>query len=127
MASASDAHSATGGGVNDGGADDLDDFFGQLDLAEEEFDDLVIEEEDPVINNRVRWLGLARMHTEKSFSQAAFFRDMRAAWNPTQEVWVPTYRGQPVRGASLLLGGLGAYNASEALAIPVLGCYVTFI
>lgn len=47
---------------------------------------MVIGEEGPVINDRVRWMALARVHTENTFSQASFFRDMRAAWNPTQEV-----------------------------------------
>ncbi|KAE8776809.1 hypothetical protein D1007_50501 [Hordeum vulgare] len=61
-------------------------FFGQLNLDDEEFDDLVIEEEIPETNDRVHWMALARVHTNKNFSQSAFFKDMRVAWNPAQPV-----------------------------------------
>lgn len=86
MATPSAAQSETSGDVMGPSAGDLDDFFGQLNLAEEEFDDLIIDEADPVINERVRWLALAKVHTEKTFSHAAFFKEMRAAWNPAQQV-----------------------------------------
>lgn len=65
---------------------DLGDFFEQLDLTDQAFDDLEIAEDDPEIQESVRWLALARVHTNKSFSQAAFYRDMRAAWNPVQAI-----------------------------------------
>ena len=55
----------------------------QLNLDEEEFDDLVIDADDPEINESVRWFALARVHTDKSFSQTAFYREMCAAWNTT--------------------------------------------
>lgn len=64
----------------------LDDFFDQLDLNDDEFHDVEIDMDDPVINDSVRWLALARVHTEKSFSQSAFYKDMRAAWNPAKEI-----------------------------------------
>lgn len=86
MASVSDARSATRCGTKGSGHGDLDMFFDQLDLQDEVFDDLEINEDDPEILERTRWLALARVHTEKSFSQAAFFREMRAAWNPAQEI-----------------------------------------
>ncbi|KAE8784412.1 hypothetical protein D1007_41963 [Hordeum vulgare] len=44
------------------------------------------DEADPEINDSVRLLALAMVHTDKSFSQAAFYKDMRAAWNPAQPV-----------------------------------------
>jgi hypothetical protein len=59
-------------------------FFGQLDLEDEVFDDLVIDEVVPEINERVHWMSLAHVHTDKTFSQSAFFKDMRDAWNPAQ-------------------------------------------
>jgi hypothetical protein len=93
MASPSDAQSGTnGGGSGDrgGGASasrtDLEGFFDQLDLNEEEFEDVVIDEDDPEIQESTRWLALARVHTGKTFSQSAFYKDMRAAWNPAQRV-----------------------------------------
>ncbi|XBI92954.1 hypothetical protein VPH35_029909 [Triticum aestivum] len=86
MASPSDAHSATSGGGAAAAKQDLGDIFNQLDLNDDNFDDVEIDEEDPEINESVRWLALARVHTEKKFSQSAFYKDMRAAWNPAQRI-----------------------------------------
>ena len=86
MASPSDANSATSGGASAAATPILEDFFDQLDLNDEEFNDVEIDEEGPEIKESVRWLALARVHTDKNFSQAAFYKDMRAAWNPAQ--WV---------------------------------------
>lgn len=97
MATPSDACSATSGGPRGGKTDDLDDFFEQLDLEDEVFDDLAIQEEIPEINDPVRWMALARVHTDKTFSQSTFFKDMRAAWNLAQPV-----RFRPV-GANLFV------------------------
>ncbi|XBH82927.1 hypothetical protein VPH35_071475 [Triticum aestivum] len=82
----SDANSATSGGASASANPVLEDFFDQLDLNDEEFNDVGIDEEDPVIQESVRWLALARVHTEKNFSPAAFYKDMRAAWNAAQRV-----------------------------------------
>ncbi|KAE8797646.1 hypothetical protein D1007_27113 [Hordeum vulgare] len=82
-----DALSGTSGGSDDGaGRSDLGDFMERLNLEEEEFDDLVIEEDDLVINEGVRWLTLARVHMDKNFSPTAFYKDMCAAWNPAKHV-----------------------------------------
>ncbi|KAE8796744.1 hypothetical protein D1007_28191 [Hordeum vulgare] len=81
-----DALSGTSAGGGSMGTPDLDDFMEQLNLEDEVFNDLVIDEADPEINESVRWLALARYHTDKSFSQATFFKDMRAAWNLVQPV-----------------------------------------
>ena len=64
----------------------LEEFFDQLDLNDEEFHVVEIDEEDPEIKESIRWLALARVHTDKNFSQAAFYKDLRAAWNPAQRV-----------------------------------------
>ncbi|KAI4989291.1 hypothetical protein ZWY2020_036608 [Hordeum vulgare] len=85
MASASDAFSSTNRG-SQGKDDDLDEFFDKLDLQEEEFEDVVVEEEAPELLNEIRWIALARVQTTKTFSQAAFYKDMRAAWNCSQAV-----------------------------------------
>ena len=82
-----DALSGTSsGGSGTAKASDLGDFMEQLHLEDADFDDLVIEEDDPAVNEGVRWLALARVHIEKNFSPSAFYKDMRAAWNPAQLV-----------------------------------------
>ncbi|XBJ14386.1 hypothetical protein VPH35_006432 [Triticum aestivum] len=86
MEPAADAQSGTSGGGGTARRPDLGDFLEQLNLDDADFDDLVIDEEDHVINESVRWLALERVHTEKSFSQAAFYKDMRAAWNTAQHI-----------------------------------------
>ncbi|KAE8766635.1 Gibberellin 3-beta-dioxygenase 1 [Hordeum vulgare] len=74
-----DALSGTSAGGGSMGTPDLSDFMEKLNLEDKVFDDLVIDEDDPEINESVIWLALARVHTDKSFSEAAFFKDMRAA------------------------------------------------
>ncbi|KAE8813401.1 hypothetical protein D1007_09398 [Hordeum vulgare] len=73
-------------GNSQGKDDDLGDFFEKLDLHEDEFDDVVVEEEAPELLEEIRWIALARVHTPKLFSQTAFYKDMRAAWNCSQQV-----------------------------------------
>ncbi|KAI4963598.1 hypothetical protein ZWY2020_011315 [Hordeum vulgare] len=85
MAAASDAFSSTNCDFQ-GKDDDLGDFFDKLDLHEDEFDDVVVEEEAPELLEEVRWVALARVQTLKTFSQTAFYKDMRAAWNCSQQV-----------------------------------------
>jgi hypothetical protein len=77
------ASSSTAAGARSGGIDDL---FDQLDLGDEDFDDFVIAEEDPVIVDSIRWLAIGRICYEKRFSHEAFFQQMRAAWNPAREI-----------------------------------------
>ncbi|KAE8793531.1 hypothetical protein D1007_31814 [Hordeum vulgare] len=86
MASTLDANSAMSGGVAAAANPDLENFFDQLDLNDEDFNDAEIDEEDPGIKESVRWLALARVHTNKKFSRAAFYKDTRAAWNPANGV-----------------------------------------
>ncbi|KAE8810439.1 hypothetical protein D1007_12643 [Hordeum vulgare] len=86
MDSPSDANSDTSDGASAAANPVLEDFFDQLDLNSEEFNDVEIDEEDPCIKESVRWLALARVHTDKTFSPAAFYQDMRASWNLAQPV-----------------------------------------
>lgn len=67
MTSPSDAQSATSGGAGACGPDDIDDFFGKLDFAEEVFDDLVIDKEHPEINERVRGCAQRNMSVRRRF------------------------------------------------------------
>ncbi|KAE8775400.1 hypothetical protein D1007_52084 [Hordeum vulgare] len=86
MASAPDAFSSTSLGSQGKQDEELGDFFEKLDLHEEEFDDVIVEEEAPDLVEEIPWLALARVQTFKNFSQAAFFKDMRAAWNTAKPV-----------------------------------------
>ncbi|KAM0871788.1 hypothetical protein ACQ4PT_039161 [Festuca glaucescens] len=78
MEAAANSEQPLGGGV--------DDLFDRLELGEEDFDDLIIEEVDVDIIENTRWLAVARVHCEKNFSHEAFFQQMRVAWNSAKEV-----------------------------------------
>ena len=41
----------------------------ELALQEEEMDDVVVEQEDPLPPETTRWMAIARVHTEKKYSQ----------------------------------------------------------
>ncbi|KAE8809618.1 hypothetical protein D1007_13784 [Hordeum vulgare] len=97
MASAPDAFSSTNLGSQGKQDEELGDFFEKLDLHEEEFDDVIVEEEAPDLADEIPWLALDRVQTYKNFSQVAFFKDMRAAWNTTKLV-----RFRPI-GANLFV------------------------
>ncbi|KAE8805573.1 hypothetical protein D1007_18239 [Hordeum vulgare] len=86
MGAPSDARWSTTSRTKGGNPNDLRDCSSQLDLEGEEYDDMMIDEEDPRINKSVEWLALARVHSEENFSHEAFFKDMRAAWNSAQQV-----------------------------------------
>jgi beta-glucanase (GH16 family) len=59
--------------------------LGQLDLQDEDFHDPIVDDVEQEIQESVQWMAIARVHTEKVFSQSAFYGDMRAAWNLAQE------------------------------------------
>ena len=61
MAAASEVFSSTNRGSQGRADDDLGDFFDKLDLHEEEFDDVVVEEEAPELLEEIRWVALARV------------------------------------------------------------------
>lgn len=86
MAAAPDAFSSTNLGSQGKSDVDLGDFFEKLDLHEEDLEDVVVEEEALELLDEIHWLALASVHTMKNFCQAAFFKDMRAAWNTAQPV-----------------------------------------
>ena len=68
------------------GKEPVEELLSRLDLQEEEEDKFVWEEEfkdEPVA---AKWLAIAKVHTNKSFSPPALYSDMRAAWNPARTV-----------------------------------------
>lgn len=64
----------------------LDSMFDRLELGEEDFDDLVIEEEDVNLEESTRWLAVARVNCLKRFSHEAFFQQMHNAWNSARQI-----------------------------------------
>jgi hypothetical protein len=68
------------------GSGGIDSLFDPLDIGEEEFNDLIIEETDVDIAENTRWLAVARVNCRKGFSHDAFAQQMRAAWNPAKDV-----------------------------------------
>ncbi|KAM0847269.1 hypothetical protein ACQ4PT_055121 [Festuca glaucescens] len=59
--------------------------FDRLDIAEEEFDDFVIEDDTEILES-TRWLAVACVACLKKFSHEALFQQMQIAWNPAREV-----------------------------------------
>lgn len=68
MATPSDGHSGTSSGARLTAKVDLGEYFDMLDPNEETFDDLEIDVDDPAINESIKWLASARVHTKKTFS-----------------------------------------------------------
>ncbi|KAK1603228.1 hypothetical protein QYE76_018372 [Lolium multiflorum] len=82
---ASDEVSSSSGARIDKGIDCL---FDMLEIADEEFDDFVIEEDDADISANTRWLAVARVVCPKKFSHSAFIQQMTNAWNLVRDVTI---------------------------------------
>ena len=57
----------------------------ELGLKEADLQDVVIEDEE-LSEEATRWMAIARVHTDRTYSQYWFFRNMRAAWDLAKEV-----------------------------------------
>jgi hypothetical protein len=68
------------------GKDTLEEMMLKLRLKEEDLDDIVFEDESPPPAEATRWLAIARVHTEREFSDFWFYKNMRTAWDLAQEV-----------------------------------------
>jgi hypothetical protein len=55
----------------------LDSMFDQIEIGEDEFDDLVIEEVDVDLAKSTCWLAVAHVHCLKNFSHDAHFQKMQ--------------------------------------------------
>ena len=58
---------------------DLEALMEELGLKEDDFQDVVVDDSE-LIPEATRWMALARVHTDKPYSQYWFFRNMRVAW-----------------------------------------------
>ncbi|KAM0829370.1 hypothetical protein ACQ4PT_066912 [Festuca glaucescens] len=58
----------------------------KLGSREEDLDDVVYEDELPPPVESTRWLTIARVHTDREFSDFWFHKNMRTAWDLAQEV-----------------------------------------
>ena len=52
----------------------------ELGLQEEDLDDVIVDEE-VVPQDAARWMAVARVHIDKSYSQTWFFCNMRSMWD----------------------------------------------
>lgn len=64
---------------------DLEAIMEELGLKEDELEDVVMEDEE-MPEETTRWMIVARVHTEKSYSQYWFYRNMRVAWDMAKDV-----------------------------------------
>jgi hypothetical protein len=64
----------------------IDVMLESLGLTDDDFDDLLIEADDPAIAEATRWMAVARVVCGKGFSHDALFNQMQIAWNPAREV-----------------------------------------
>jgi hypothetical protein len=58
----------------------------RLGIEEEEFDDLVFEDEEEAPKEGLKWMALARVLTSNFFSPQTFEQHMRVAWSPAREI-----------------------------------------
>jgi hypothetical protein len=75
------------GGPSGQGAEAIDDMLLLLGIEEDDFDDLVFEEEEDAPKEGIKWMALARVHTTNFFSTQTFELHMRVAWSPAREVF----------------------------------------
>lgn len=67
------------------GSSELEAMMAELGLKEDDLQDVIVEE-DELPEEATRWMAIARVHTDKTYSQYWFFRNMRVAWDLAQEV-----------------------------------------
>lgn len=72
---------------------DVAEMMKKLGFSEEDLDDVVIEEEEEIPAEAVRWLAIARVHIEKYYSQYWFYRNMRVAWDLAKDVKIRPLTG----------------------------------
>jgi hypothetical protein len=85
MASPANSTSEAGGSGSKQ-VEPIDDMLHRLGIEEDEYDDLIFEDEEDVPKEGLKWMALAKVHTSNVFYPQAFENNMRVAWSPAQEV-----------------------------------------
>jgi hypothetical protein len=80
---------AKGASASDGvkNRDDVEAVMQRLGLKEDDLDDVVFQEEEKPEED-IRWMAVARVHTESEFSHYWFLKNMRSAWDLAKDVKV---------------------------------------
>lgn len=79
------AEGSGAGASGSSAASDVEKMMAELGLREEDLDDVVFDEKDAP-PEATRWMAVARVHIDKPYSQAWFFKNMRAAWDLAHDV-----------------------------------------
>ena len=74
------------------GSSELEAMMAELGRKEDDLQDVIVEE-DELPEEATRWMAIARVHTDKPYSQYWFFRNMRVAWDLAQEVKIKPLLG----------------------------------
>ncbi|KAK1680255.1 hypothetical protein QYE76_041103 [Lolium multiflorum] len=64
----------------------IDDMIQRVGIEDDEFDDLVFEDEEDAPKEGIKWMALAKVHTTNYFSPQTFEQHMRVAWSPAKEI-----------------------------------------
>ena len=64
-------------------ATEIEKLMKELGLQEDDMDNVVVDE-TVVPKDAARWMAVARVHIDKTYTQGWFFRNMRAAWDLVQ-------------------------------------------
>ncbi|KAI4991164.1 hypothetical protein ZWY2020_039535 [Hordeum vulgare] len=75
------------GGSGSGSVTELESMMEELGLSEENLQDVEVEDDD-LPKETTRWMATPRVHTNKTYSQYWFYRQMRTLWDLAQEVKV---------------------------------------
>lgn len=65
---------------------ELEGLMDELEIAEEDLDDLVFEDEIPDSAASPRWLAIGKVHTSKEYGDYWFYKNMRSACDLAQTV-----------------------------------------